>query len=91
MGADFKNLLRFAYGDKFSKGNTHPVPSGTPSTVGHVWGMLKGLKMSKRSIQRLERVHCSLNLSELGLVISDCFCTPRPVLQRFPQTSISVF
>jgi len=27
---------------KLSKSNTHPVPSWTPPTVGHVWGMLKG-------------------------------------------------
>jgi len=27
----------------FSKGHTHPLPSGSPPTVGHVWGMLKGV------------------------------------------------
>jgi len=59
---------------KFSKGYTHPVPSGRPPTVGHVWGMLKGVE----NVQTFNAAigTCSLNLYELGLVISDCFCTP---------------
>jgi len=67
---------------------TH-TPYWTPPTVGHVWGMLKGVEYVQTFDVTIET--CSLNLYELGLVIFDWFCFPRPVPQRFPQTSIFGF
>jgi len=76
--ADFKKLTAISIWGRYAsfpiKGNTYPVPSGTPPTVGHVWGMLKGVENVPTFIATIRT--CSLNLYELGLVISDCFLRP---------------
>jgi len=91
MGADFKNLLRLAYGDGMQVFQGQHTPRALWDTP-YSWPCLGNVE-GVENVQTFNATigTCSLNLYELGLVISACFCTPRPVLQRFPRTSISVF
>jgi len=91
MVADFKNFMRLAYGDGMQVFHGSQTPRALWDTP-YSWPCLGDAEGVENVLTFNATIGtCSLNLYELSLVISDCFCTPRPVLQRFPQTSISGF